>query len=99
MVHTYSGIVLRHKKERNNAICSHLDGSRDYHTKSDRETQMPYDSTYILNLKKWYKWTYLQNRNRLRLRKQTYGYQKGKVVVGGINWDFGIDTHTLLYLK
>ena len=28
--------------------------------------------------KKWYKWTYLQNRNRLRDRKQTYGYQRGE---------------------
>ena len=25
-----------------------------------------YDITYMWNLKKWYKWTYLQNRNRLR---------------------------------
>ena len=29
-----------------------------------------------------------------RLRKQTYGYQRG-----GINWEFGIDIYTLLYLK
>ena len=26
----------------------------------------------------WYKWTYLQNRSRLRHRKQIYGYQRGK---------------------
>ena len=56
------------KKEWDNAICSNMDGPRDYHTKwskPDRERQIPYDITYMLNLKKWYKWTYLQNRNSL----------------------------------
>ena len=28
--------------------------------------------------KKWYKWSYLQNRNRLRLGEQTYGCQWGR---------------------
>ena len=26
----------------------------------------------------WYKWTYLQNKQTHRHRKQTYGYQRGK---------------------
>ena len=41
---------------------------RDYHTKwskSHRERQVSYDITFMQNLKKWYKWTFLQNRNRL----------------------------------
>ena len=38
---------------------------RDYHTKSDRERKIPYDDTYMWNLKKWYKLIYLPNRNRL----------------------------------
>ena len=45
-----------------------MDGARDCHTewnKSDRERQISYDIAYMRNLKKWYKWTYLQNRNRL----------------------------------
>ena len=33
-----------------------------------------------------------------RHRKQTYGYQKGKEG-GALNWEFGIDMYTLLYLK
>ena len=33
--------------------------------KSDRERQISYDIAYMWNLKKRYKWTYLQNRNRL----------------------------------
>ena len=54
MVHTYNGISLSHKKEWNNAICSNMDGPRDYHTKwskSERESQITYDITYMWNLK------------------------------------------------
>ena len=43
------------KKEWNNAICSNMDGPRDYHTKwskSDRERQIC-DITYMWNLKKY----------------------------------------------
>ena len=62
VVHIHNGILLSHKKEWKNAICSNMDGHRDYHTsevKSDRERQTRYDITYMWNLKKWYKWTYL----------------------------------------
>ena len=54
VVHIYNGIVLSHKKEWNNAICSNMNGSRDYHTKwskSDRERQTSYDIAYKWNLK------------------------------------------------
>ena len=33
VVHGYNGIVLSHKEEWNNAICSNVDAPRDYHTK------------------------------------------------------------------
>ena len=33
-----------------------------------------------------------------RLRKQTYGYQKGKMLGEEIDWEFGIDRYPLLYL-
>ena len=40
------------KKEWNCAICNHMDGPRDYHTKwSQKEKDIPYDSTYMWNLK------------------------------------------------
>ena len=32
VVHIYNGILLTHKKEGNNAICSNMDGPRDGHT-------------------------------------------------------------------
>ena len=47
--------------------CDHH-GHWDYHmrwNKSDRKRQISYDITYMWNLKTWYKWTYLQSRNRI----------------------------------
>ena len=58
-----------------------MDERWDYRTKwskLDRERQILYDIAHMWNLKKWYRWTYLQNRKTHRHRKQTYGYQKGK---------------------
>ena len=54
VVHIYNGILLSHKIEWNHAICSNMDGPRDYHTKwskSDRERQISYAITYMWNLK------------------------------------------------
>ena len=54
VVHIYNGILLSHKKRTNNVICSNMDATRDYHTKwskSERERQIPYDITYMWNLK------------------------------------------------
>ena len=47
MVHIYSETWLSHKKEQNNAICSNMDGPRNYHTKwtkSESDKQIPYDT-------------------------------------------------------
>ena len=41
-------------KEQINAICGNMDASRDYHpkwSKPERERQIPYDLTYMCNLK------------------------------------------------
>ena len=38
-------------------------------------------------------------KQRHRLRKQTYGPQRERWWGGGINWEFGIDIYTLMYLK
>ena len=54
VVHIYNGILLNHKKEWNSAICSNMDGPRDYHTKwskPGRERQISYDITYLWSLK------------------------------------------------
>ena len=54
MVYIYTMEYYSAKKKWNNAICSNMDGPRDYHTKwnkSDRGRQIPYDITYTWNLK------------------------------------------------
>ena len=65
-----------------------MDGPRDYHTKwrkPDRERQI-YDIAYIWNIKKkWYKWTYIQNRNRPTDIEDKLTVTKGDRVGGGIN--------------
>ena len=48
--------------------------------KSEREKQIFYSIIYMWNLEKWYKWTYLQSRNRERI----YGYHGEKVGRGWI---------------
>ena len=93
MVYIYSGILLHHKKEWNNALCSNMDGPRDYHTKwskPDKERKISYDIAYMWNLKKK-----KQNKKQMnsfpkqkethRHRKHTYGYRKGKRVWGDSN--------------
>ena len=43
------------------------DRPRDCHTewsKSEREKQISYNISYMWNLEKWYRWTYLQSRDR-----------------------------------
>ena len=48
------GILLSSKKEWNLAICNNMDRLGGYHAKwnkSDRETQILYDNTYMWNLK------------------------------------------------
>ena len=99
--HIYNGILLSHKKEWNNAICSNMDGPRDHHTKwskSNRERQISYDITYMWNIKKMTQMNlFTKQKQTQRLWKQTYGYQRGKVG-GGINKDFGINIYILLYI-
>ena len=70
--HTHNGVLLSHKKEWNNAICSNMNGPRDNHTKWSKleRGRYIYDAIYMWNLKKWYKWTYIEKRNRLTDRKK-----------------------------
>ena len=69
VVHIYNIILSNHKKESNNAISSNMDGPTDYYIKVKlSQRQMPHDITPMWNIiffKKWYKWTYSKNRNRL----------------------------------
>ena len=48
-------------------------------SKSERERQISHDITYMWNLEKWYKQTYLQNRNRLTDIENKHIVTKGKL--------------------
>ena len=37
VIHIYNGILCSHQKERNNAICSNMDESRDYSLKKVKD--------------------------------------------------------------
>ena len=47
--HTHNWILLSHKTKQNNVTCSNINGPRDYHTKSERERQISYITTYMWN--------------------------------------------------
>ena len=90
-----------HKKELNNAICSHIDGPRAYHTKwskSDSERQISPDITYMWNLKNDTNEPAYKTETDSQTYKTNLWLLKGRVG-GGINWEFGINRYTLLYIK
>ena len=51
VVYIHNGILLSHKREWNNAICSNTDGPRDYHTKWSKSKRTLSGITYMQNLK------------------------------------------------
>ena len=109
VVHIYNGVLLSHKKERNWVICRDVDGSRDCHTersKSERKKQISYINAYMWNLEKMVQMNrFAGQKVRHRCREQTYGHQGGKAAAGGgggggvMNWEIGIDMHTLMCIK
>ena len=48
MVHIYNGILLSHKKEQNNVICSNMDGPRDCHTEWSKAEKDKYDMISLI---------------------------------------------------
>ena len=61
----YNGILDDHEKEWNNVICSNMDEPRDYHSKWSKPEKDKYHLILLIyGIKKWYKWTNLQNINR-----------------------------------
>ena len=74
-MHTYNEILPSHKKKKRNlAMCDNIDGSRGYYVKwnkSDSEKQIPYDFTYMWNLR---------NKTNQQI-KQKHTYKEKKLVV------------------
>ena len=52
VIYIHNGMLLSHKKEWNNAICSNMDGPRDYHTKWSKSKKDKYHILLIWESKK-----------------------------------------------
>ena len=63
-----------------------MDGPRDYHakqSKSERERQIPYDITYMWNIKYEANELIMKQKQTHRHGKKTYDYERGKRVGEG----------------
>ena len=92
VVHIYTGILLSHRNEWNNAIFSNVDGPRDYHTKW---SQTEKDKYHMISLicgiqKKQNMNLFTKQKQVYRYRKQMYGYQRRK---GETNYELENYTH------
>ena len=63
------------------------------------QRQILYDVTYIWSLRKEYKQTYMQNRNRLTGMENSLVITNGKKVGRGMLVGCGINKYKLLYIK
>ena len=64
-----------------------------------RERQMPYDITYMWNLKQDTNKLNLWNRNGLTDIENRLVVAKGEVSGGGMDWEFGVSRCKLLYIE
>ena len=95
----YNGILLKHthaKKQIMPSAVTWMDP--DFITLSQYDNlwvfvERLHDSSYMWNLKKWYKWTYWQNRNRVTDIENRHDYQGERR--RGVNWETGIGIYTL----
>ena len=76
----YNGISFSNKKEWNLTTCNNTDGPGEHYAKwnkSGRETQIPYDFTYMWNLKTQTKWiNQTKQKQTHRYREQAHGGRK-----------------------
>ena len=80
VVHIYNGILLSHKKEWNNVICSSMVGPRDYQSKwnkSDKDKCHMKSFIYQNLIKIIQKNLFTKQKQTHRFQNQTYGYQRG----------------------
>ena len=84
--------------KRNNSICSNMSGSRDCHTEWNKSEKDKYHIIffYMWNLKKSYKWTYVQNGNSHSSKNKlmaTKTERRNEDKLGGWGWHI----HTAIY--
>ena len=81
--YTHTGILLGHKKEWSNSICSNMDGPRDYHTNKLSDIPNISDITYKWAIKmikiNWFvrqKWTDIENKLTVVTKRKKRGRDK-----------------------
>ena len=101
MAHIYNGILLSHKREHVWVSSNEVDKPRAYYTewcKSEGGKQTSYINTYILNLERWYWWTYVQGSSGdTDIEKRlvdTVGEGEG-----GTNRESSMETYTLPHVE
>ena len=100
MVHTYNGILLSHKKEQNNVICKNMDAT--YCTmwcKPERERQIPYDITYMWDLKYDTNEPICETETDSQNSSTDLLFPRERVLGEGMDWEVGISRCKLLYIK
>ena len=70
---------------------------RENEVKPEREKQILYNIAYMGNIDKWYRWIYLQKRNKHRWSEKMCGNEEGKGG-GGMNWKTGM-TYLCIHIK
>ena len=83
VVHLQNGMLLSREKEWDAAICSNKDGPADYHTAVSEVSQMEKGSIiwhhlYTESKKMIQMNLFTKQKDIHRLRRQAYGYQRGK---------------------
>ena len=99
VVHIYNGILLSHKNEWNNSICSNMERPREYILSEliQTKTNIIWYHLYVES-KIRHKWTYLQNRNIQTQRTDLWlprGREGGRVM----DWEFEVSRCKLLHLE
>ena len=83
-------ILFSHNREWNYAMCSNMDGPRDYHTKwkkLEKERQIPYGTTYLTQMS-----SSTKHKTSKRYKEETCGCQGGNDKEG-MDRQFGINIY------
>ena len=99
VAHIHNRILLSYKSEHIWVSSNEVDEPGAYYTewsKSERERQILYINTYIWNLERWYRWSYMQG-SKGNIKNRVLGsVGEGE---DGVIWENGTETCVLPYVK
>ena len=77
-IYTHNGMLLSHKKEQNNVICSNMVDLEIIILSEESQRNINIWYYLYVESKNRYRWTFIYKQKYIhRYRKQTYGYQRG----------------------